>query len=410
MKLNKMLKLYFFLLFFIISSGHPTFAQNQSIGINTSLAFYSKSFLGLQNDLRSPDKGTAKINVKYGTDNSIVQLAFNYDRNNNFNLDGSYLQYTKGIATYGVGAVDRHWSFSDNTSLILSENARPSKTIYLKLENRFGYDWLPSKANWSFEIFNGFTEGSLNGSKSMLLGMRAILFPVEGLQFELVQTSQWGGKGHSTGISALKGALAFDTNSDTNSNINKMAGFGISYKIPKMIIPLRIYSQAIGEDEAGNLPSCFGYLAGLEWINTKIKYPTIVAVETIDTRVNTTTNGNCGPNTMYNNGMYDYTNYGKTMGAALDTEGTSLALYLRSQISQKINIKFATKSVVINDNNWSGHRLSTKKQSGFISSLGVSWVKNNISFNGDIYNQTFNLDKANIKNGYGVGFYSSIIF
>jgi hypothetical protein len=189
-----------------------------------------------------------------------------------------------------------------------------------------------------------------------------------------------------------------------------MAGFGISYKIPKMIIPLRIYSQAIGEDEAGNLPSCFGYLAGLEWINTKIKYPTIVAVETIDTRVNTTTNGNCGPNTMYNNGMYDYTNYGKTMGAALDTEGTSLALYLRSQISQKINIKFATKSVVINDNNWSGHRLSTKKQSGFISSLGVSWVKNNISFNGDIYNQTFNLDKANIKNGYGVGFYSSIIF
>ena len=34
-------------------------------------------------------------------------------------------------------------------------------------------------------------------AKSMLLGCRAILSPVEGLDFELVQTSQWGGKGYS---------------------------------------------------------------------------------------------------------------------------------------------------------------------------------------------------------------------
>jgi hypothetical protein len=405
-----MLKLYFFLIFFIITNGHPTFAQNQLIGINSSLAFYSKSFLGLQDDLRSPDKGTAKFNVKYNTDNSISQLAFNYDRNNNFNLDGSYFQYTKGIATYGVGAVDRHWSFSNNTSLILSNNARPSESIYLKLENRFGYDWLPSKANWSLEVFDGFTEGSLNGNKSMLLGMRAVLSPVDGLQFELIQTSQWGGKGHSEGISALGAALVFDSNDNSNSNINKMAGFGISYLIPNNTIPLRIYGQAIGEDEAGNLPSCFAYLSGFEWTNRETKYPTVVGIEAIDTRTYKTTNGNCGPNTMYNNNTYDYTNYGKTMGTAIDTEGTSYGIYVKTQLSQKINIEFATKSVVINDNNWSGHRLSSNRQSGFINSIGVSWVKDNISFNGDVYNQSFNLDKANIKRGYGFGFSSSILF
>ena len=79
-------------------------------------------------------------------------------------------------------------------------------------------------------------------------------------------------------------------------------------------------------------------------------------------------------------------------------------------MSQKINIKFTSKSVVINDNNWSGHRLSSNRQLGFVSSLGVSWEKNNVSFNGNIYNQAFNLDKANIKSGYGVGFSSSILF
>jgi hypothetical protein len=404
------MKLLALIFIFITFNLHPIFAEKQTLLMSTVLAYHSEHFLDLKNSLRSSNKGISKFDIKYNTVNSTSQLTLNYDGNNNFNLDGSNFQYSKGIATYGVGAVERHWSFSDNTSLILSNNARPSKSIYLKLENRFAYNWMPSNANWSFEAFNGFTDGSLNDNKSMLQGLRAILSPVEGLQFELVQTSQWGGKGYSTGISALGATLAFDTNNSSNSNINKMAGLGISYLIPSHIMPLRIYGQAIGEDEAGNLPSCYSYMVGLEWTNTKIKYPIIVNFEIIDTRVDTTSQGYCGPNTMYNNGTYDYTNYGKTMGAAIDSEGTSVGIYLRSQMSQKINIKFTSKSVVINDNNWSGHRLSSNRKSGLINSLGVSWVKDNISFNGNIYNQDFNLNKANIKSGLGVGFSSSILF
>jgi hypothetical protein len=98
------------------------------------------------------------------------------------------------------------------------------------------------------------------------------------------------------------------------------------------------------------------------------------------------------------------------MGTAIDTEGTSLSLYVRSQISKEINIEFTTKSVLINDNNWSGHRLSSNRQSGLINSIGISRTKNNIILYGNIYNQSFNLDKANIKSGYGVGFSSSILF
>lgn len=404
------MKLLALLFIFVTSIVHPIFANEQPLRISTFLAYQSNNFLDFGNRLRSTEKGISKFNIEYDTVNSASQLALNYDKYNNLTLDRSYFQYTKGIATFGIGKVYRHWSFSKNTSLILSNNARPSESIYLKLENKFGYDWLPSKANWSFESFNGFNKGSLNGNKSMFLGLRGIFSPVEGLDFEMVKTSQWGGKDYNTGLSALSTALFFDSNEGSNLNINKMAGFGISYKIPTKIIPFRIYGQAIGEDEAGNLPSCFAYLAGLEWTNTKIKYPTIVIIEAVDTRINTTSSGNCGPNTMYNNSIYDYTNYGKTMGAEIDTEGTSLALYVHSQISQKINVEFATRSVVINDNDWSEHRLSTKRQSGFISFLGVSWVKNNISYNGAVYKQDFDLDKTDIKDGFGVSFSSSIIF
>tara|TARA_B110000977_G_scaffold174446_1_gene228309 strand:+ start:968 stop:2185 length:1218 start_codon:yes stop_codon:yes gene_type:complete len=405
-----MLKLWFFLLFFIVTSGQPTFSQNQSFRINTSLAFHSERFLGLQNEMRSSEKGTTKFNIKYDTDNSVSQLALNYDGYDNLNLDGSYFQYTKGIATYGVGAVDRHWSFSNKASLILSHNARPSKSIFLELKNRFGYNWLPPKANWSIEVFNGFTEGSLNSSESMLLGARVILSPIEGLDFELLQTSQWGGKAYSSGISALGAALFFDTNDNSNANINKMSGFGISYLIPSYVIPLRIYGQAVGEDEAGNLPSCYAYLAGIEWTNSKNKYPIIIGIEAIDTRIDKTSHGNCGPNTMYNNNTYQYTNYGNTMGATIDTEGTSYELFGKSQISQKINIEYSTKILTVNDHNWSGHRLSSKRETGLVNSLGVSWSKNNIKFNVNIYNQDYTLDKADIKNSSGLGFYSSVIF
>ena len=177
------MKLLALLFFYFITSTKPIFAENQTLRLSTFFVYHSGHFLDLKNSLRSSDKRILKFNIKLDTINSASTLGLNYDGYNNFTLDGSYFQYTNGIATYGIGKVGRHWSFSDNTSLILSNNARPSESIYLRLENRFGYDWLPSKANWSLEVFNGFTKGSLNGKKSMLLGMRAILSPVEGLNF-----------------------------------------------------------------------------------------------------------------------------------------------------------------------------------------------------------------------------------
>ncbi|MDB2332755.1 capsule assembly Wzi family protein [Amylibacter sp.] len=358
--------------------------------------------------MSNTEKENQNINHKFNSLSS--KIALNFDKHNNLTFDGSYIEYTHGITTLGFGSIDRQWSLSNNTSLILSHNARALKSIYLKLDNKIEYKWLPYIPSWSFEIFNGFTEGSLNGRKSMLLGMRAILSPNERLNIELVQTSQWGGDGYSNGRSALASALIFDTNNSKNSNINKMAGFGISYTMQGNIIPLRIYGQAIGEDEAGNLPSCYAYLAGLEVKAAKIKYPTIVSIEAIDTRVDKTSNGYCGPNTMYNNSIYNYSNYGKAMGAEIDTEGTSLGLHIRSQISQEINIDFTTKAVVINDNNWHDHRLSSKRQKGLINMLGVTWTKNNINLNGSIYNQGFSLDKASIKNGHGISVSSTIKF
>ena len=153
------MKFWFYLFIFITLYVEPGFSQNQTLKFSTQLTAQSKHFLGLQNNLRSSENSVAKFNINYASDNLSSQLTLNYDGTDNFILDESYFQYTSGIVTYGIGAIDRHWSLSNNTSLILSHNARPSQSIYLKLKNRFGYHWLPSKANWSIEAFNRYTKG-----------------------------------------------------------------------------------------------------------------------------------------------------------------------------------------------------------------------------------------------------------
>jgi hypothetical protein len=403
------MKILVYVLFLLLPT-QPIFAQKTPLKINIDTKFQSNKYLGLEHKSSVPNKNAIKANIGYKFNKLSAQLAMNYAGSKKFNLDGSYIENTSGIATYGFGAVDRNWSYSKNTSLILTHNARPTKSVFIKLKDTLGYNWLPTKNNWSFELFNGFSDGSLNNESSMLLGARATLSLGKNFEFELLQTSQWGGKGYKVDLSALTAAIFADTNTSDNSNINKMSGFGFSYIIPENIIPLRVYAQAIGEDEAGNLPSCFSYLAGFEWSDISVKYPTTFNFEAIDSRVKETRHGFCGPNTMYNNNIYSYTNYGTVMGNAIDTEGTSLELFGDTQISKRVNIKYSTKLTTINDKSWHNHRLSTERQSGLINSISLSWRKNNITINGNIHHQDFSLDKANISKGFGFGLDTSVSF
>jgi len=269
---------------------------------------------------------------------------------------------------------------------------------------------LPSTANWSFELINGSTKKSYNGKNSMLSGARVVISPSDKLNFEFLQTAQWGNQNdklYSTNIDAL---LLANTNEGINSNINKMAGFGISYSVPLNKNTYRFYGQAIGEDEARNLPSCYAWMAGLELTVPKMKFPTILTIEAVDTRVKKTTNGYCGANTMYNNNTYDYINYNTVLGVPIDTEGASLELFGQSQVNKNLGINYSTTFLSINDQNYSQHRLSSKRSLGTITSFGVNWKKDGFSLGGSISYQDLILDKANISNDTLFSLFTSVKF
>ena len=402
-----------FLFVFIIASllnTHSLFAQNGNIKMSIGTSFNSKNTLGFYNNVRAQNKSSINFNLEYSNRNSSSQLSINFDEHDKLNFDNSYVNYEKGIANLNFGKVDRIWSFSKKSSLILSSNSKPLEAISIKLENKFNTNWLPSTAKWSLELINGSTKNSLNGNNSMLSGTRVIISPSDKLNFEFLQTAQWGDHSDNLYSSDIDFLLFKNTNEGPRSNLNQMAGFGISYSIPLNENTYRFYSQTIGEDEAGNLPSCLAWMAGLELSAPKMKFPTILTFEAIDTRVKKSTNGYCGPNTMYNNNTYDYINYNTVLGVPIDTEGASLELFGQSKVNKNLGINYSTKFLSINDKDYSQHRLSSKRSLGTITSLGINWKKDGFNLGGSISYQDLILDKANVSNDTIFSLFTSFKF
>lgn len=374
--------------------------------IDTEKSFLKNKY---NNDFINDSFGI-QIKKKNKTINS--NLTLNFIDNKQFTLDQSRIEYVNQNVKTGIGKINRNWSFSPNTSLILSKNARASNSIYFDIHNNYRpknlvFSWV---GPWSVETFNSVLSNSNTPENSMLLGLRLTIEPLDNLKLEFAKTAQWGGAGYNTDFSSIGASIFGNTNENKYKHINQVAGFGLSYSTNLFATPVRIYGQFIGEDEAGNLPSCYMYLFGSEFDFTSIMYPTKIGAEIVDTRIGFTESGNCGPNTAYNNSVYKYTNYGTSIGAPIDTEGKLIDIWGTTAVSKNININYSIKNVLINDTDWNNHRLSSNRQKGWVSFMGASWLLNSLKLESGISFQSFNLDKINSPKGINLNFHSKYTF
>ena len=120
----------------------------------------------------SPYKGISGIQKKTKFDNFTINTALNLDKTQKLTFDHSYIEYKNKNKTIGIGKINRHWSFSPFTSLILSSNAPPSNSFYLVInKNKKSSNTLFSLFGpWSIEIFNSFTSDTTKTKNPMLLG------------------------------------------------------------------------------------------------------------------------------------------------------------------------------------------------------------------------------------------------
>ncbi|MEI2811582.1 MAG: capsule assembly Wzi family protein [Nocardioides sp.] len=199
---------------------------------------------------------------------ALGRLAASPDDGQEFRPDGSYVAMSLGNWSLSAGYLDRWWGPGWEGSLILSDNARPVPS--------FGIDRIEAKpftlpvlrwlGPWRFSTFMGQLEEDRDYPEALLFGMRFESRPLPSLQIAASRSAQWCGEGRPCDLSTFGDLLTGNDNDQALADQpgNQLAGFDVRWSWPGGRVPLALYAQAIGEDEAGFMPSKYLGLFGAE--------------------------------------------------------------------------------------------------------------------------------------------------
>jgi hypothetical protein len=199
-------------------------------------------------------------------------LVADADDGKDVRADGSYLGINLGNFMVSAGYMERWWGPGWDGSLILSTNARPipSLTIERNYTDPFRTRLLSWIGPWRASIAVGQAEGSdVAIADVRFLAARVNFRPRPWLEVGLTRTAQWCGEGRICDLETFGNLLIGRDNRDESLPLgeepgNQMAGYDLRLRSPYARLPLAIFTQWIGEDEAGGLPSKFLGLAGVE--------------------------------------------------------------------------------------------------------------------------------------------------
>jgi hypothetical protein len=200
--------------------------------------------------------------------------------------DGSYAGVALGNWMLAASAQDRWWGPGWQGSLILSNNARPIPAIIFERNatTPFKTKWLSWIGPWDFTFMLGRLEDNVQPANGNFLGMRLNFRPLNNLEIGLSRTAQFCGTLQifdeetgaviatrdrpcdlSTFWKLLKGQDNQGENvAEAREPGNQLAGYDLRYSGHLFTQPLAFYTQWIGEDTNGALPTQMMGLFGLE--------------------------------------------------------------------------------------------------------------------------------------------------
>jgi hypothetical protein len=366
------------------------------------------SVKSMQNILGQKNESNLSFSKNLNTDRISSKLSININ-DNKVKFHNSYAQFEWKNSYLGFGQIDRDWSYSTRTSLVMSSSAQKMDSVYFNMTGS-KLPFINTLYPWSINAFSSVSNDALKNSDSILTGTRVTVSPTSRLQLEFIRMIQWGGLAYKNNLENIIKIYTQDTNDGEFSDVNQMAGIGYSYNFASKKLPIRLYSQIIGEDEAGLLPTCLMHLIGFEWNGSIMNKNTLLGIENIDTRIDKSSHNNCGPNTAYNNNTYSYTHNGFVLGTPIDSESVSYEIFGSTKISDQISIGYSLKSLNINNANSNLHRLSSKNQEGWIQKADFTWLNNKIKIKNSITYNGLNLEKTSLKKGLGLNILASVRF
>lgn len=263
--------------------------------------------------------------------NVSATMVSNASDDQTFRWDGTYVGVNVANFMISAGWMERWWGPGWEGSLILSSNARPIPSIRVERNytKPFETKWLSWLGSWRASLELGQAEGSdVPVPDTRFLAARLNFRPARWFEFGLSRTAQWCGEGRPCGFDTFTDLIIGNDNDVDESSGqadqpgNQMAGYDLRASSPWKILPVAIYGQAIGEDEAGKLPSKFLGLVGIETWGSVGWGSYRIHAEIADTTCNFSRKDpeyNCA----YRNALYPqgYTFRGRSIGHSLDSDG-----------------------------------------------------------------------------------------
>lgn len=248
----------------------------------------------------------------------------------NVNVEGSYLAGKLGNQWFIAGQIPTYWGPGQDGSLIRGDASRPvyGLTLQRAEQKPFETKWLSWAGNWQYQIFGGQLDNYTAVPDTKLIGMRLTAQPFHYLELGASRVIQWGGEGRPNSLRSLWDAIGGGKDNIEDPGMtdpsNQLAGVdGRLNLIQWTNLPISFYGQAIGEDEAGGLPSRKLYLAGIDYSSQIKKMPYQLYAEWSDTRTNGEVKNYTYTHHIYKDGYYQH---GFPLGHAMGGDGEMYSL------------------------------------------------------------------------------------
>ena len=257
------------------------------------------------------------------------------DDGKDWRADGSYIGVNFGNFMLSAGFMERWWGPGWDGSLNLSTNARPIPSITLERNytDPFKTKLLSWMGPWRASIAMGEAESHGVAVPNVKFYAARINFrPRPWLELGLTRTAQWCGGDRSCDWDTFVDMVLGNDNAVEGGELddspgNQMAGYDLRLRSPWKQLPLVFYTQWIGEDEAGGLPSKFIGQFGLETWGSWHESTWRLRGEYADTACNFSREApqfDCA----YRNALYPqgYAYRGRIIGHSMDNDSRMLTL------------------------------------------------------------------------------------
>ncbi|WP_180182868.1 capsule assembly Wzi family protein [Acinetobacter sp. YH01020] len=296
------------------------------------------------------------------------------DHGQDVNVEGSYIAGKLWNQWLIAGQIPTYWGPGHEGSLIRGDASRPVYGFTMQRAEQLAFEtkWLSWIGPWQYQAFAGQLDDYHAIPDAKLLGLRLTAQPLPYLELGASRILQWGGEGRSESFDSLWNAIKGNDNfydGDLDKS-NQIAGFDARLNLNHWSgVPISLYGQYVGEDEAGLLPSKKMYLAGVDYSSQLNNLPLQVYAEWADTRTNGDVQGISYNHYIYKDGYYQH---GFPLGHAMGGDGQMLSLGgdIRFDVMNRLNGR-VMMAKVNQSNSINNHAFAQKDE---IKALDLTWT------------------------------------